>query len=181
MAPIIAIDRAGEILLEVLPEIDIAGVEWKPIEYRAVGRIMKKATSVILLVTLSLVLMLTFLPTGVNNLHALWFPLILLPATYLAVRGWVRFAGYSLTDKAVLFRSGWLTHRISIVRFNKMQTVSMSESPFDRYHHMASVAVDTAGAGKIGHRINIPYLDIEAARAMLNQLYAECSATEFRW
>jgi len=181
MAPIIETARAAEVLSEVMPEIDIATVEWKPIEYRAVRRIMRKASLVVLLLTLSLVLILTFLPLRVSSLHALWFPLILLPAIYLAVRGWVRFAGYALTDNAVLFRSGWLTHRISVVRFNKMQTVSMSESPFDRWHRMASVAVDTAGAGRIGHRIDIPFLDIGVARAMLNRLYAECSATEFRW
>jgi len=181
MAPIIETGRAGEILSEVMPEIDIAAVVWKPIEYRAVRRIMKKATLAVLLMTLSLVPVMTFGSLRMNGLHALWFPLILLPAIYLAVRKWVRFAGYALTDDAVLFRSGWLTHRVSVVRFNKMQTVSMSESPFDRWHQMASVAVDTAGAGKIGHRIDIPYLDINVAKAMLNRLYAECSATEFRW
>ncbi len=181
MAPIIETARAADVLREVMPEIHIATVEWKPIEYRAVRRIMKKATLVVLLLTLSLVSILTFLPLRVSSLHALWFPLILLPAIYLGVRGWVRFAAYALTDNAVLFRSGWLTHRISVVRFNKMQTVSMAESPFDRWHRMASVAVDTAGAGRIGHRIDIPFLDVDVAKAMLGRLYAECSATEFRW
>jgi len=181
MAPIIEPERANDLLLNVMPEIDIAAVEWKPIEARAVRRIMKKATLVVLLATLSLVSMLTFLPVPVSGVHGLWFPVISLPVLYFAVRRWVRFAGYSLTDSAVFFRSGWLTHKISVVRFNKMQTVSMTESPFDRQHHMASVAVDTAGAGNIGHRVDIPFLDINVARAMLNRLYAECSATEFRW
>ena len=46
---------------------------------------------------------------------------------------------------------------------------------------MASVAVDTAGAGRTGHRIDIPYLDLDVARAILKRLYAETCATEFSW
>jgi len=164
-----------------MPEIDIDAVEWKPIEARAVRRVVKKAALVVALVTVSLMSIMTFSPISVSGLHGLWLPVILLPLIYLGVRRWVRLAGYALTDNAVFFRSGWLTRRISVVRFNKMQTVSMSESPFDRRHRMASVAVDTAGAGKIGHRIDIPFLDLDVARSMLDRLYAECSATEFRW
>ena len=46
---------------------------------------------------------------------------------------------------------------------------------------MASVAVDTAGAGSMGHRIHIPYLDVEVAEEILRRLYDETRATEFRW
>jgi putative membrane protein len=104
-----------------------------------------------------------------------------LSVTWLIARQWVRHAGYALTDTAIFFRSGWLSRRVSVVRFDKMQTVTLRESPFDRRNRMASIVVDTAGAGNIGHRIDIPYLDVEVAKSVLRRLYAEVSTTEFRW
>jgi membrane protein YdbS with pleckstrin-like domain len=67
------------------------------------------------------------------------------------------------------------------VRFVNMQTVSMNQSPFDHRKRMASVAVDTAGAGSTGHRINIPFLDVAVAEGILSRLYEETRRTEFRW
>jgi putative membrane protein len=93
----------------------------------------------------------------------------------------VRRAGYALDDGAIYFRSGWVGRQVSAVRFVNMQTVSMSQSPFDRRRNMASVAVDTAGAGGLGHRINIPFLNITTAEKILRRLYKETSTTEFRW
>lgn len=68
-----------------------------------------------------------------------------------------------------------------MVRFAHMQTVSLRESPFDRRYGMAAVAVDTAGAGSTGHRVEVPYLDARVAAETLRRLYAEGCATEFRW
>ena len=76
---------------------------------------------------------------------------------------------------------GWPGRQTSVVRFVNMQTVSMRQSPFDRRRRMASVAVDTAGAGSIGHRIQIPFLDVDIAESILFRLYDETCATEFRW
>ena len=81
----------------------------------------------------------------------------------------------------IYFRSGWLSRRVSVVRFVNMQTVSMHQSPFDHRKRMASVAVDTAGAGGNGHRIRIPFLDVDIAGSILQRLYAETRSTEFRW
>ena len=57
----------------------------------------------------------------------------------------------------------------------------MNQSPFDHRKRMASVAVDTAGAGSTGHRINIPFLDVAVAEGILSRLYEETRRTEFRW
>ena len=92
----------------------------------------------------------------------------------------VRCTGYALTDRAIFYRSGWISRQISAVRFVNMQTVSLSQSPFDRRRPMATVAVDTAGAGGMGHRIRIPFLDVDVAQAILRRLYDETRATEFR-
>jgi len=181
LAPIVESGRAAELVREVLPEVDIEAVEWKPIEARAVGRIVKRVAIAVTPVTIGLASLLTFLPIPLSGLHALWLPPIALTTAWLSARRWVRRAGYALTERAIYFRSGWLGHRISVVRFVNMQTVSMSQTPFDHRKRMASVAVDTAGAGNIGHRIQIPFLDVDVAESILHRLYVETRSTEFRW
>ncbi len=181
LAPIIEADRALALIREVMPEIHLDAVEWEPLAPRAARRILRKSVLLLMLPTGAAMALLSLTRIPVSGFHGLWLPAFILPLIYVWVSGWVRNAGYALTDSAVFFRSGWLARKISVVRFNTIQTVWMSESPFDRRHHMASVAVDTAGAGKMGHRIHIPYLDLEVARGISRRLYAEARATEFRW
>ena len=61
----------------------------------------------------------------------------------------------------------------------KIQAVELDESPFDRRHQMASLAVDTAGAG--AHKIDIPYLSRPTAEDARMTLAHEAAATVFRW
>jgi putative membrane protein len=180
-APIVESARAPALLREVLPEIDIEAVEWQPIEARATRRIVFRVAIVVTPFTLGLAALLTFAPIPLSGLHALWLPLFALTMTWFIARRWVRRAGYALTERAIFFRSGWISRQISAVRFVNMQTVSMSQSPFDRRRRMAAVAVDTAGAGGMGHRIHIPFLDVDVAQGILRRLYEETRATEFRW
>jgi putative membrane protein len=181
LAPIIESDRAAGLVREVLPEIDIESIDWKPIEARAIKRIVNKVTIAVTPLTLIVAAILKFSPLHQSGWHALWLPLVILPTAWLITRRWVRRAGYALTDGAIYFRSGWLGRQISVVRFGNMQTVSMHQSPFDRRKRMASLAVDTAGAGNMGHRIRIPFLDVGVAGLILNRLYTETRVTEFRW
>jgi putative membrane protein len=181
LAPIIESDRAAGLVREVLPEIDIESIDWKPIEARAIKRIVNKVAIAVTPLTLIVAAILIFSPLHQSGWHALWLPLVILSTAWLITRRWVRRAGYALTDGAIYFRSGWLGRQISVVRFGNMQTVSMHQSPFDRRKRMASLAVDTAGAGNMGHRIRIPFLDVGVAGAILNRLYTETRATEFRW
>jgi putative membrane protein len=65
--------------------------------------------------------------------------------------------------------------------FAKVQVVSVQESPFDRRHGMASVTVDTAGAGDATHRVRIPYLARGDADALREHLAADAGRTVFKW
>jgi len=181
LAPIIESERAAGLVHAVLPEVDIESVEWQPIEARAVRRIVKRAAIIVAPITIVLAAVLTFSPIPLSGWHALWLPSIALTTAWLITRRWVRHAGYALTERAIYFRSGWLSRQMSVVRFVNMQTVSMHQSPFDHRKRMASVAVDTAGAGGTGHRIRIPFLDVDIAGSILQRLYAETRSTEFRW
>ncbi len=181
LAPIVESGRAAGLLREVLPEVDIDTVEWKPIEARAVRRIVNRVVIAVTPFTIGLAAVLTFSPIPLSGWHALWLPSVALTTAWLITRRWVRRAGYALTECAIYFRSGWLSRQISVVRFVNMQTVSMHQSPFDHRKRMASVAVDTAGAGGTGHRIRIPFLDVDVAESILHRLYVETRSTEFRW
>ena len=79
----------------------------------------------------------------------------------LSARIYIAHLGWAVIDGAVLFRTGWIWRHLTVARFSKVQAVSMTQSPFDRRHRMASVRVDTAGAGDASHRVDIPYLPVE--------------------
>lgn len=181
LAPIITGAGATALIRRIMPDIDLETVAWQPIAGHARRRLLKKGVIFIAVLTGGLMAAFSLTPIPLSGWHALWLPAALLPLTWLGVTGWVRNAGWALTDNAVFFRSGWLGRQTSVVRFDKMQTVKLTQSPFDRRHRMASVAVDTAGAGNIGHRIAIPYLDVEVAGEVFERLYAETRATEFSW
>ena len=97
----------------------------------------------------------------------------------VAAQQYVRNLGWSRSDHAVCFRSGWLWKAMTIVPIPKVQSVSLHESPFDRRWQMASVAVDTAGAG--GHEVDVPYLPRDVAEDLRMTLAAQAAATEYRW
>ena len=68
-----------------------------------------------------------------------------------------------------------------VAPFSKIQSVVSSTSPFDRRYGMASLKVDTAGAARVGHSIDMPYLDAAVAMSLMNRLYEEAGQTAFRW
>jgi putative membrane protein len=88
---------------------------------------------------------------------------------------------WAVSDHAVLFRSGYLSRELTVARFNKIQAVTLNESPFDRRLSMAGVRVDTAGAGDASHRVDIPYLARPIADDLYRRLAGEAARTAFRW
>lgn len=173
LAPIIRAVDLPALLAHVLPEIDIARVDWRPAAPRAARREFWGGAVVAVLVSLlfvvmlriaTLVLLACFL--GIAALHA-W--------RYTATLGW------AATDGAVFFRRGWLWRRITIARSSKVQVVALHRSPFDRRHRMARLRVDTAGAASQADRIVIPYLPADAASALQHDLATAASGTEFQW
>ena len=173
LAPLVETDRVAELFRAVLPEIDLEAVEWKPIPWRAWRRIFKESTVVLIIPVVATTVLL-----------GAWGLLVLIVGSSIAfsyARAYTRNAAFALTPRAILFRDGWLVRRMSVVRFAKAQTVWVQSSPFDRRHGMAGLHVDTAGAGKVGHKIAIRYLEAEDAEAIRERLYQEAGQTEYRW
>ena len=113
-----------------------------------------------------------------------WGLAVLLPGVAIAwfhARLWVRHTAYALTDVAIAYRSGWWQRRTSVVRFAKIQTVSLAQTPFDRRHEMARLSIDTAGAGKAGHKVHVPFLPLAVAVELHERLALEAAQRSFRW
>ena len=77
---------------------------------------------------------------------------------------------YARQDDLLVYRSGVLNRKTSMTFFDKVQTISVEQSPFDRRWGMASLTVDTAAAGPAEHRISVRYLDEGFAQAELAEI-----------
>ena len=98
----------------------------------------------------------------------------------VTARQQIKHLRWAETDHAVLLSQGWLWRRLIIVRFAKMQVMSVHESPFDRRHAMASFHVDTAGAS-MGSAFHIRYLARPVAEALHARLATAAAGTQFKW
>jgi putative membrane protein len=152
--------------------VTIAGTAWNPPHPRAFRREVKGwlATATIICALAAGYLRWDVLPL---------VPIVLVWAV-VGARQTVKHLGWAETDEAILFKSGWLWRRTVVVRFAKIQTVTMHHNPFDRRTAMARVHVDTAGASE-GSAINIPYVAREAAGMLYARLSLEAAQRQFKW
>ncbi len=88
---------------------------------------------------------------------------------------------YARTSFGVAFRSGLLTRKMSLTFFDRLQTLSLKQSPFDRRWKMATIAVDTAAAGPADHVINIPFLDQDFAAVEFDALRHSAATHRPNW
>jgi putative membrane protein len=90
----------------------------------------------------------------------------------------LRHLGWATTPTSVIFRGGSVRRYTASARFSRLQTVTYDESPFDRRTGMATVRVDTAGAGA---HLTMRYLPEADARALHTMLSGRAADTAFVW
>jgi putative membrane protein len=173
LAPIVNVADVPRLLAEVLPDVDVAGVTWRPVDPRAFRRAFKASLVLVILLTLPFILMLRWWTVA-------WLA-VLVTWAWVHATLYVKHLGWAVGDSAVFFRSGYLSREFTVARFNKIQAVTVAESPFDRRARMASVRVDTAGAADAPHRVAIPYLARQTADDLYHRLAGEAARTAFRW
>jgi putative membrane protein len=170
--PVARDDEVKSLLVAAHPDLDADEVEWRPVHPRAWRRLAVRWLVVISWVALLAVAMR---------------PMTALATVPLAVAGvWVsrrraRSIRWGLTPTAVWYCHGWIGRHLRVVRFAKIQAVSLTETPFDRRHRMATIAVDTANAGPGGAAVRIPFLDRAVAERLRERLGREASFTTFQW
>jgi putative membrane protein len=173
LAPIIHEAEVPALLRIVLPDLSIDEPVWQG---PAAGAFRRELVARLMLAAIGG--LLSALVLGDWAIAVLG---LLIAWAWVGARIYIAHLGWAIIDGAVLFRTGWIWRHLTIARFNKVQVVSMVQSPFDRRHHMASVRVDTAGAAAASHRVNIPYLPLETATALFGQLGRAAAGTAFRW
>ena len=173
LAPIVPTGRVPTLLSDVLPDIDVTEVAWQSIDPRAWRRIFRRVWLGLSAATIPMALLVD--PRALA---------LIVPAGALAfvhARLTAKHAGYALLPWGVVAKSGWWNRIVKVVRYSKVQVVQRAESPFDRRAGMASVRLDTAGAERGGHTIDIPYLSAEVATEVATRLSQESSRHAFRW
>ena len=173
LAPLIGQQALPHLLHQVLPGFDLSAVAWNPVHPRAFARAIKPALAFIVIVSLASSLRFGWGALGVLMMLMVW--------SIISTRQHVKHLGWAEDDEVVMMRSGWIWQQITLARVNKIQAVAMHQTPFDRRAAMARVRVDTAGAGEFSHRVDIPYLDNQIARALAQRLSAAAANTTFRW
>jgi putative membrane protein len=173
LAPIIGEPDLPALLRIVLPDLNLGDPAWQG---PAPGALRRELTARLVLALIGALLsafVLGWWAVAVLAFFSGW--------GWLSARIYVAHVGWAVIDGAVLFRTGWIWRDLTIARFSKVQAVSMTQSPFDRRHRMASVQVDTAGAGDALQRVDIPYLPVEKATELYGRLGTAAARTAFRW
>lgn len=172
VAPIIRLEQVPGFISGLLPDVDLTSVPWETADPRAEQRRVRLAV---------------YIGAVAGALSAIWLPwpwaLALTAALcgfgVIGARQYVRNLGWARTEHAIYFRTGWLWKAVTVVPVPKIQAVQLQESPFDRRWRMASVSVDTAGAG--AHAIDVPYLTRDVAERLRMTLATEAAGTTYRW
>jgi putative membrane protein len=99
---------------------------------------------------------------------------------FLCARRRARTLAWSLGARAIFVRDGIVGERLTCVRFEKVQSISLRRSPLDRRVGMAHLSVDTAAAhGEL--RLVVPFLGLRTASRLVRHLQREAAAVPFRW
>ncbi len=171
LAPLIRRQALPHLLQHVVPGFDLDAVTWQPVHPRAFARAIKPMLIFTAGATLLAAVVMGWGAIGVLTVLLLW--------SIVTTRQHVTRLGWAEDDVAVVMKSGWIWQQITLARVNKIQAVAMHQSPFDRRAAMARVRVDTAGAGEFAHRVDIPFLDDQIARGLLERLSARAAQTTF--
>ena len=173
LAPLVVQPSLPGLLQGIVPDLDLHAVSWQPVHSRAFRRAVTPMLVLVAVVTIASAPLLGRGALGVMMPLLAWA--VIRARMYVATLAWAESAD------VVLMRSGWLWRQATIARVNKIQSITLAESPFDRRAAMARVRVDTAGAGPLSHRVDIPYLDRDVAGRLAARLATQAASSAFRW
>ncbi|MET0534015.1 MAG: PH domain-containing protein [Steroidobacter sp.] len=174
LAPVCPANAAPALIATALPSIDLSEEpDWQPLAPRARGRIFRKSAALAILILT--VPAIWYLREG-----AILVVLGCIPLAWMHAHLYTKHTRWALAKDAVMFRSGWLTRRLTIVPRDRVQTMSLDASPFDRRSRMANIFVDTAGGGATRAGIRIRYLAADVAEKLATALYRTADASVAR-
>jgi len=172
--PILPADDVPALIDRVQPDFSVDGAEWHPLDPRAARRRMRVAFVVW---------------ACIGAVSFIWLPVLwsVLIMTALAILGAVHARAlaqrtrWTITPHGIALHTGVITQTTSVTPFRCIQTASVLATPFDRRWRMATLDIDTAGAGTAGVRINIRDLPATAAQELRANLAAQAEVAGFEW
>ena len=173
LAPIMRRDEMRAFVRTLLPAAEIDQVDWQPAHPRAARRAAFRSAVIGLVLTMPVVWYF-----GVKGFAGV--PVALLAAWLLGKKE-AAHLGHAIDGELFYFRSGWFWRQMTVAPLDKVQAVSVGESPFDRRHAMASLVVDTAGAAGAPHRLKVPFLDRNVATALADIIAARAAQSALSW
>ena len=171
IAPVLRRSAVTPFIDRIFPGVNFEEGTWRPPHPRA----FRRAVIVPGVVWMTLALPLIFLRPSLGIPAAA----ALLAWAALDAKLKVKHTGWRTTPDAVFFKSGWIWRQMTVVRVERIQAVSLHESPFDRRHYMASVHVDTLGARGAPHLLRIRYVPRAEASELLDDLYGRAAHVPF--
>ncbi len=162
--PIIANQDVATILTAIDPRIEFQddSFQWQPLARNASKRMIRPILLASFLVSVVLAYFQPYWGWSVGH------PIALVGAFWVQKKS--RSKRYARTDWGIAFRSGLLLQKCSMTFFDKIQSVQVKQSPWDRRWKMASISVDTLCAGPADHRIDIEMMDSEFASREFDRL-----------
>lgn len=173
LAPVAPPDGVARLLKEIVPSMDLDNVAWQPVDRRGVRRAR--------MVWLVIAAVIAIVLSGTLQWRALLVFAVVMAWGEFDARRSVRALGWSLTPAGFMFRRGWVRRRWTFAPFSKIQAVLVHETPFDRRHAMARVALDTAGTSHGEYGVDVPYLTRSTSDTLAARLSAQAARTTFRW
>lgn len=166
LAPVCPTAAAPGLIAAALPVFDpSAARDWQPLAPGARSRIFRRGALLSLLIIA--------VPGWWYLREAVVFSVpVVVALAWIHAHLHVKYTRWSLGRDVLLFRTGWLTRRMTIVPRDRVQSLNVSESPFDRRRNMASLTVDTAGGSSRSAGVRIRYLSADVARRLAAELYA---------
>src|SRR5690606_23891690 len=132
LAPLCPPEDAERLIRAALPLVRLDGLGWRALAPRARRRIFRMLSAWWLVASPVPALWAT------DGWPALAVVLAPLPLFFLHATLYVRHTGWALHDDFFALKRGWLTRRLSVTPRNRIQSVRLTESPFDRRQRMAT-------------------------------------------
>lgn len=174
LAPVVPRSAVARLLADAGLPIVLDEVRWQPVHPHAARRMRRKTLAMTILA--GLLLWAIVQQPWTLGATAFVAPVLLAVATVQARR-----LGYAVAAPCILLRRGWLWKTIHITWVDRVQTLAVAASPFDRRHAMAKLIIDTAAGGAMGSGLRVPYLGADTALALQHELAAGVAATRFQW
>ena len=173
LAPIATPGDCDALVRHLLPGTQWPPAQWQPLHRLAWLRLAWPGTLLALAVC-----------AAVAWRGGAWALLLLVPWlawTLLVAHRHAHHAGYACDERLVAARAGWWSRTWRFAEIDKLQALRMAQSPLDRRCGMATLVLDTAGAGAMAPPLRLRYLREGEARDLFERLAAAVAARKLLW